>query len=94
MAQVGSHEVGMSQIHPTQISVSEIGLTQIGVDLGMLSSPRIPRSDSLPENSEVLLICHRVSLLFECRSHSMALEETLQGPIARRVRKRNLTISF
>jgi hypothetical protein len=32
------------------------------VDLRMLSSPRIPRHDSLLENSEVLLICHRVSL--------------------------------
>src|SRR5712692_7897476 len=58
-AQVGPHEVGMSQVGPTQI-----GLTQIGVDLRMLSSPLIPGSDSLLENSEVLLICHGVSLLF------------------------------
>ncbi len=48
----------------------------------MLSSPCIPRRDSLLENSEVLLICHRVSLLFECCSHYMALEGTLQGRIA------------
>ncbi len=63
----------------SEISVTEIGLTQIGVDLRMLSSPRIPRRDSLLENSEVLLICHCTSLLFECCSHSMALKETLQG---------------
>jgi hypothetical protein len=71
MAQVSPHEVGMSQVGPTQISVTEIGLTQIGVDLRMLSSPRIPRRDSLLENSEVLLICHHVSLLFGCCSHYM-----------------------
>src|SRR2546423_15342659 len=82
MAQVSPHEVGMSQVGPTQISVTEIGLTQIGVNLRMLSSPRIPRRDSLLENSEVLLICHRVSLLFECCSHYKALEGTLQGRIA------------
>src|SRR5258708_6906009 len=77
MAQVSSHEVGMPQVGPTQIS-----LTQIGGDLRMLSSPCIPRRDSLLENSEVLLICHRVSLLFECCSHYKALEGTLQGRIA------------
>ena len=62
LAQVGPHEIGVPQIGPTQIGFAEIGLTQIGVDLRMLSSPRIPRRDSLLENSEVLLICHRVSL--------------------------------
>ena len=87
MAQVSPHEVGMSQVGPTQISVAEIGLTQIGVDLRMLSSPRILRRDSLLENSEVLLICHRVSLLFECCSHYMALEETLQGHSAHSLTK-------
>ncbi len=60
----------------------------------MLSSPCIPRCDSLLENSEVLLIGHRVSLRFECYSHYMALEETLQGRIAWRVRKKNRAISF
>src|SRR5260370_31057721 len=82
MAQVSSHEVCTPQVGPTQISLTEIGLTQIGVDLRMLSSPCIPRRDSLVENSEVLLICHRVSLLFACCSHYMALEGTLQGRIA------------
>src|SRR5258708_33449135 len=79
MAPVSSHEVGMPQVGPTQISVPEIGLTQIGVDFRMLSAPRIPHCDSLLENSEVLLICHHVSLLFGCCSHYMALEEPLQG---------------
>jgi hypothetical protein len=61
------------------LSVTEIGLTQIGVDLRMLSSPRIPRRDSLLENSEVLLICHssfvssneRVESLFSIPGQSM-----------------------
>src|SRR5258708_14226664 len=69
----------MPQVGSTQISLTEIGLTQIGGDLRMLSSPRIPRRDSLLENSEVLLICHCASLLFACCSHSMALKETFQG---------------
>jgi hypothetical protein len=60
----------------------------------MLSSPRIPYRDSLLENSKVLLICHRVSLLFGCCSHYMALEEALQGHIARLARKENVAISF
>jgi len=94
MAQVGSHEVGMPQVDPTQISLTEIGLTQIGGNLRMLSSPCIPRRDSLLENSEVLLIGHRVSLLFECCSHYMALEGTLQGHIAWLVPKGNVAISF
>jgi hypothetical protein len=71
------------QIGSAQIGFAEIGLTQIGVDLRMLSSPRIPRRDSLLENSEVLLICHRVSLLFGRCPHYMALEEAFQGHIAR-----------
>ncbi len=58
----------------------------------MLSSPCIPRRDSLLENSEVLLICHRVSLLFECCSHYMALEGTLQGRIAWLVPKGTVAI--
>jgi len=93
-AQVGSHEIGVPQIGTTQIGFAEISLTQIGVDLRMLSSPRIPRSDSLLENSEVLLICHGVSLLFGCASHYIALEETLQGHSARLVRKGNVAISY
>src|SRR5260221_13648493 len=77
MAQVSSHEVGMPQVGPTQI----------GMDLRILSSPRIPRRDSLLKNSEVLLICHHVSLLFGCCSHYMALEEPLQGHSAHSLTK-------
>jgi hypothetical protein len=55
-------QIGLAQVGPHEIGVPQIGPTQIGVDLRMLSSPRIPRRDSLLENSEVLLICHRVSL--------------------------------
>ena len=83
MAQIGSQEVGMSQVGPTQISLTEIGITLSGVVLRMLSSPRIPGRDSLLVNGEVLLICHRISLLFGCYSHYIALEGTLQGHITR-----------
>ena len=72
-------QIGTAQVGPHEVGVPQVGSTQIGVDLRILSSPRIPRRDSLLENSEVLLICHRVFLLFGCCSHSMALGEHLQG---------------
>ena len=63
----------MPQVGSTQIGLTEISLTQIGVDLRMLSSSLIPPGGSLLEKSEVLLICHRVSFLFGCRSHYQGL---------------------
>src|SRR2546421_263149 len=84
--EVGTVEVGSAEEGKAEVRVSEIGITEVSSDkvelnIYALFPPQVPRSNTLFEDRELLLVGHSILLLLRQLNDSSRLPARFQRAI-------------